>query len=58
MAVSGTGQGETPQILTAQAFAGFAPAAESGTKAVLTTGMTTDRKNFIFTVRRGIMAEK
>jgi len=32
--------------------------AESGIKAALTTGMTTDRKNFIFTVRRGIMAEK
>ena len=39
------------------AFTGFIPIAESGTKAVLTTGMTTDRKNFIFTVRRGIMAE-
>ena len=31
--------------------------AESGTKTALTTGMTTDRKNFIFSVRRGIMAE-
>jgi len=40
------------------AFAGFPPVAENGTKAALTTGMTTDRKNFIFTVRRGIMAEK
>ena len=37
---------------------GFSPVAENGTKAALTTGMTTDRKNFIFTVRRGIMAEK
>ena len=57
MAVSGTGQGETPQSLATPAFAGFPPIAESGTKAALTTGMTTDRKNFIFTVRRGIMAE-
>ena len=36
-------------------FAGFAPIAENGTKAALTTGMTTDRKIFIFTVLRGIM---
>lgn len=57
VAVSGTGQGETPQSLVTPAFAGFSPIAENGTKAVLTTGMTTDRKNFIFTVRRGIMAE-
>ena len=46
MAVSGTGQGETPQSLAAPAFAGFPLAAESGTKAALTTGMTTDRKIF------------
>ena len=58
MAVSGTGQGETPQSLAATAFAGFPPVAENGTKAVLTTGMTTDRKIFIFTARHGIMAEK
>lgn len=58
MAVSGTGQGETPQSLATPAFAGFPPVAESGTKAALTTGMTTDRKIFIFTPRRGIMAEK
>ena len=57
MAVSGTGQGETPQSLATRAFAGFHPVAESGIKAALTTGMTTDRKNFIFTARRGIMAE-
>ena len=57
MAVSGTGQGETPQSLVTPAFAGLSPIAESGTKTVLTTGMTTDRKNCIFTVRRGIMAE-
>ena len=39
------------------AFAGLSPVAESSTKAALTTGMTTDRKIFIFTPRRGIMAE-
>ena len=57
MAVSGTGQGETTQILATRAIAAFSPVAENGTKAALTTGMTTDRKIFIFTVRRGIMAE-
>ena len=57
MVVSGIGQGETPQSLATPAFAGFPPVAENGTKAVLTTGMTTDRKNFIFSARRGIMAE-
>ena len=44
-----------PQSLATRAIAGFSPVAENGTKAALTTGMTTDRKNFIFTVRRGIM---
>lgn len=57
MAVSGSGHGKTPQSLATPAFAGFSPVAENGTKAALTTGMTTDRKNFIFTPRRGIMAE-
>ena len=57
VAVSGTGQGETPQSLVTPAFAGFSPIAENGTKSALTTGMTTDRKIFIFTARRGIMAE-
>ena len=56
--MSGTGHGEMPQSLATPAIAGFHPIAENGTKAALTTGMTTDRKNFIFTVRRGIMAEK
>ena len=56
MTVSGTGQGETPQSLATRAIAGFSPIAESGTKAALTTGMTTDRKNFIFFVRCGLMA--
>ncbi len=46
-----------PQSLATPAFAGFSPIAENGTKAVLTTGMTTDRKNFIFIACRGIMAE-
>ena len=57
MAVSGTGQGETTQSLAEPAFAGFSPIAESGTKAALTTGMTTDRKIFDFLPHRGIMAE-
>ena len=57
VALSGTGQGETPQSLATPAFAGLSPIAESGIKAALTTGMTTDRKIFIFTPRRGIMAE-
>lgn len=57
MAVSGTGQGETPQSLATRAIAGFPPAAENGTKAALATGMTTDRKIFDFLPRRGIMAE-
>ena len=57
VAVSGTGQGETPQSLATRAIAGFPPAAENGTKAALTTGMTTDRKIFDFLPRRGIMAE-
>ena len=48
---------KSPQSLAARVIAGFPPVAENGTKAALTTGMTTDRKNFIFTPRRGIMAE-
>ena len=51
------GLDKSPQSLAARAIAGFPPVAENGTKAALTTGMTTDRKNFIFTARRGIMAE-
>lgn len=51
------GLDKSPQSLAARAIAGFPPVAENGTKAALTTGMTTDRKIFIFTVRRGIMAE-
>ncbi len=52
-----SGLDKSPQSLAARAIAGFPPVAENGTKAALTTGMTTDRKNFIFTARRGIMAE-
>ena len=37
VAVSGTGQGKTPQSLVTPAFAGLSPVAESGTKAGLTT---------------------
>ena len=51
------GLDKSPECLAARAIAGFPPDAENGTKSPLTTGMTTDRKNFIFTVRRGIMAE-
>ena len=57
MAVSGSGHGKTPQSLATPAFAGFPPIAESGIKAFLTTGMTTDRKIFDFLPRRGIMTE-
>ena len=57
MAVSGTGQGETPQSLAAPALAGFSLVAENDTKAVLTTGMTTDIKIFDFPPCRDIMVE-
>ena len=57
MAVSGVEQGKTPESLVTPAFTGFIPIAESGTKAVLTTGMTTDRKIFDFLPHRDIMAE-
>jgi len=51
------GLDKSPQSLAARAIAGFPPAAENGTKADLTTGMTTDRKIFDFPPCRGIMAE-
>ena len=51
------GLDKSPQGLVVRAIAGFPPVAENGTKSALTTGMTTDRKNFIFTPRRCIMAE-
>ena len=56
MAVSGVEQGKTPESLAARAIAGFSPVTENGTKAALTTGMTTDRKIFDFPLRRDIMA--
>ena len=51
------GLDKSPQSLAARAIAGFPPVAENGTKAALTTGMTTDREIFDFLPRRGIMAE-
>ena len=51
------GLDKSPQSLATPAFAGFPLIAEGGTKAALTTGMTTDRKIFDFPSRRGIMAE-
>ena len=56
MALSGTGRGETPQSLVTPAFTGFSPITESGTKAALTTGLTTDRNIFDFPSLRDIMA--
>ena len=52
-----SGLDKSPQSLATRAIAGFSLVAENGTKAALTTGMTTDRKIFIFAARRGIMAE-
>ena len=46
-----------PQSLATRAIAGFSPVAKNGTKAALTTGMTTDRKIFDFLPRRDIMVE-
>ena len=51
------GLDKSPQSLAARAIAGFSLVAESGIKAALTTGMTTDRKIFDFLPRRDIMAE-
>ena len=51
------GLDKSPQSLVTPAFAGFPPIAENGTKAALTTGMTTDRKNFDFLPHRSIMEE-
>ena len=50
------GLDKSPQSLAARAIAGFPPVAENGTKAPLTTGMTTDRNIFDFPSRRDIMA--
>ena len=57
VAVSRTVQGETPQSLVTPAFVGLYTIGESGIKAALTRGMTTDRKLFDFPSCRGIMAE-
>lgn len=51
------GLDKSSQSLAARAIAGFSPVAENGTKAALTTGMTTDRKIFDFLPRRDIMAK-
>ena len=48
---------KSPQSLATRAIAVFSPVAENGTKAALTTGMTTDRKIFDFLPRRDIMVE-
>ena len=57
MAVSGTGQDETPEVLVAPLFAGSGLCGKPRRNPALTTWMTTDRKNFDFPVCRGIMAE-
>ena len=46
-----------PQSLATPAFAGLFTIVESGIKADLTTGMTTDRKNFHLRPQRGIIAK-
>ena len=50
------GLDKSAQSLAARAIAGFPPVAESGIKAALTTGLTTDRNIFDFPSRRDIMA--
>ena len=57
MAVSGSGQAETPHPLATPAFAGFGLLGKPRRNPALTTWMTTDRKNLDFPVCRGIMAE-
>ena len=52
-----SGLDKSPESLATRAIAGLPLSVKSGRKTALTTGMTTDRKNFIFTPRRGIMAE-
>ena len=51
------GLDKSPQSLAARAIVGFFPVAENGIKAALTTGMTTDRKNFHLRPQRGIIAK-
>ena len=47
----------SPESLAARAFAGFWRAVKTGRKTALTTGLTTDRKNFHFRPQRGIIAK-
>ena len=47
----------SPESLAARAFAGFGRVTKPGRKAALTTGLTTDRKNFDFRPGRGIIAK-
>jgi len=47
----------SPESLAARAFAGFWQLVKTGRKTALTTGLTTDRKNFHFRPQRGIMAK-
>ena len=56
VAVSGTGQSRTPQILATPAFAEFNLCGKPRRNPALTTWMITGRKNFDFPACRGIMA--
>ena len=47
----------SPESLAARAFAGFRRVSKPGLKTALTTGLTTDRKNFDFRPQRGIIAK-
>ena len=47
----------SPESLAARAFAGFWQLVKTGRKTALTTGLTTDRKNFDFRPGRGIIAK-
>ena len=47
----------SPESLAARAFAGFWQVVKTGRKTALTTGLTTDRKNFDFRPQRGIIAK-
>ena len=57
MAVSGARQGEMPESFATPAFSEFSPTPESGSKAGLTTEMTTGRKVFDFLLRCGIIVK-
>ena len=47
----------SPESIAARAFAGFWQVVKADRKTALTTGLTTDRKNFDFRPQRGIMAK-